>query len=116
MNSRLPIRARRPTRLCRWPAWIPRIGLCRVGGSADGDGQASLNFVRQFGVNTDFVLRGGERLGQFYLETGASQRPSVETQYSRTRTHANSSRGRLTGKRCSGRAVVHLSFAARLRP
>jgi 2-dehydro-3-deoxygluconokinase len=27
-------------------------------------------------VNTDFVLRGGKRLGTFYLETGASQRPS----------------------------------------
>ena len=39
-------------------------------------GQACLNFVRQFGVNTDFVLRGGKRLGTFYLETGASQRPS----------------------------------------
>ena len=39
-------------------------------------GQACINFVRQFGVNTDFVLRGGPRLGTFYLETGASQRPS----------------------------------------
>lgn len=39
-------------------------------------GQACINFVRQFGVNTDFVLRGGKRLGTFYLETGASQRPS----------------------------------------
>lgn len=39
-------------------------------------GQACLNFIRQFGVNTDFVLRMGQRLGIFYLETGASQRPS----------------------------------------
>jgi 2-dehydro-3-deoxygluconokinase len=39
-------------------------------------GQACINFVRQFGVNTDFVLRSGPRLGTFYLETGASQRPS----------------------------------------
>jgi len=39
-------------------------------------GQACLNFIRQFGVHTDFVLRGGKRLGTFYLETGASQRPS----------------------------------------
>ncbi len=39
-------------------------------------GQACINFVRQFGVNTDHVLRGGKRLGTFYLETGASQRPS----------------------------------------
>lgn len=39
-------------------------------------GQACINFIRQFGVNADFVLRGGKRLGTFYLETGASQRPS----------------------------------------
>lgn len=39
-------------------------------------GQACLNFIRQFGVNTDFVLRTGKRLGTFYLETGVSQRPS----------------------------------------
>jgi 2-dehydro-3-deoxygluconokinase len=39
-------------------------------------GDACVNFIRQFGVNTDFVLRGGKRLGTFYLETGASQRPS----------------------------------------
>lgn len=39
-------------------------------------GQACINHIRQFGVNTDFVLRSGNRLGTFYLETGASQRPS----------------------------------------
>ena len=39
-------------------------------------GQACINYLRQFGVNTDFVRRGGKRLGTFYLETGASQRPS----------------------------------------
>jgi len=39
-------------------------------------GQACINYIRQFGVNTDFVLRSGKRLGIFYLEAGASQRPS----------------------------------------
>ena len=39
-------------------------------------GQACLNALGQYGVNTDFVVRGGKRLGTFYLETGASQRPS----------------------------------------
>ena len=39
-------------------------------------GQACINHIRQFGVNTDHVLRTGKRLGTFYLETGASQRPS----------------------------------------
>jgi 2-dehydro-3-deoxygluconokinase len=39
-------------------------------------GQACVNFLRQYGVNTDHVLRGGDRLGILYVETGASQRPS----------------------------------------
>lgn len=39
-------------------------------------GQACLNYLRRFGVNTDFVARGGDHLGIMYLETGASQRAS----------------------------------------
>ncbi len=39
-------------------------------------GQAALNSLRKFGVKTDFVARGGNRLGIYYLETGASMRPS----------------------------------------
>jgi 2-dehydro-3-deoxygluconokinase len=39
-------------------------------------GQACVNGVRRFGPYTDHVLRRGRRLGTFYLELGASQRPS----------------------------------------
>ena len=39
-------------------------------------GQAALNHLRRFGVNTDYILRGGNRLGIYYCENGASQRPS----------------------------------------
>jgi 2-dehydro-3-deoxygluconokinase len=39
-------------------------------------GQACVNFLRRYGVKTDYVVRGGERLGLFYLEAGAAQRPS----------------------------------------
>ncbi len=39
-------------------------------------GQACLNYINRFRVNTGFVARGGERLGLFYLETGVAQRPS----------------------------------------
>ena len=39
-------------------------------------GQACINYLRQYGVNTDYIVRGGERLGLLYLETGASQRAS----------------------------------------
>ena len=38
-------------------------------------GQACINYLRRYGVNTDRVLRGGQRLGVIYVETGASQRP-----------------------------------------
>ena len=39
-------------------------------------GQACINYLRRFGVNTDYVYRGGERLGIVFVEIGASQRPS----------------------------------------
>ncbi|MBS4534774.1 sugar kinase [Clostridium sp. D2Q-14] len=39
-------------------------------------GQAAINHLRRFGVNTDYIVRGGERVGIYYLETGASMRPS----------------------------------------
>ncbi len=39
-------------------------------------GQAALNEVRRFGVRTDFIVRGGKRLGKYFCENGASQRSS----------------------------------------
>ncbi len=39
-------------------------------------GQAAINNLRRFGVNTDYIVRGGDRVGIYYLETGASMRPS----------------------------------------
>ncbi len=40
-------------------------------------GQSALNSLRRFGVNTQFVARGGDRLGIYFLEKGASQRGSL---------------------------------------
>ena len=40
-------------------------------------GQIALNALRRYGVNTDFIARGGERVGLYYAETGASMRPSM---------------------------------------
>ena len=37
-------------------------------------GQAAINHLRRYGVDTQFVNRGGERLGIYYLENGASVR------------------------------------------
>jgi 2-dehydro-3-deoxygluconokinase len=39
-------------------------------------GQAAVNFVRRYGVRTDYIVRAGERVGIYFLETGASQRAS----------------------------------------
>ena len=39
-------------------------------------GEACLGFLRRHGLDTSHVARGGDRLGLFYLETGAAQRPS----------------------------------------
>ncbi|MCR5820952.1 MAG: sugar kinase [Bacteroidaceae bacterium] len=39
-------------------------------------GQAAVNSLRRFGVHTDYIVRGGNRVGIYYLETGASMRPS----------------------------------------
>lgn len=39
-------------------------------------GEACIQFVQQYGVGTDYIVRGGERLGIYFLETGAAQRGS----------------------------------------
>jgi 2-dehydro-3-deoxygluconokinase len=39
-------------------------------------GQSAINQLRRYGVRTDFVARGGDRVGIYFLETGASQRAS----------------------------------------
>lgn len=39
-------------------------------------GQSAINHLRRFGVNTDYIVRGGDRVGIYFLETGASQRAS----------------------------------------
>jgi len=39
-------------------------------------GQAAVNEMRRYGVDTKYMVRGGERLGIYFCEKGASQRPS----------------------------------------
>lgn len=39
-------------------------------------GQAGVNALRRFGVDTSFIARGGDRVGIYFVEKGASQRPS----------------------------------------
>lgn len=39
-------------------------------------GQAAVNSLRRYGVNINHIARGGDRVGIYYLESGASMRPS----------------------------------------
>ena len=39
-------------------------------------GQMAVNELRRYGVDTSFMVRGGERLGVYFVEKGASQRAS----------------------------------------
>ncbi len=39
-------------------------------------GQAAVNSVRRYGVDTRFMVRGGDTLGSYYVEKGAAQRAS----------------------------------------
>ena len=39
-------------------------------------GQSAVNALRKYGVKTDYIARGGDRVGIYYAETGASMRPS----------------------------------------
>ena len=40
-------------------------------------GQGAVDSLRRFGVDTSLIVRGGDRIGIYYLEKGASQRGSV---------------------------------------
>jgi len=39
-------------------------------------GQAAVNSMRRFGVKDNYIIRGGDRVGIYFLESGASQRAS----------------------------------------
>ena len=39
-------------------------------------GQAAINSLRRFGVDTQYIVRGGDRVGIYYMERGSAMRPS----------------------------------------
>ncbi len=43
---------------------------------ANDIGDACINYLRQFGIGTRHIVRGGDRLGIYFLEMGAAQRGS----------------------------------------
>lgn len=48
--------------------------VCKLPDNELGD--SAINALRHYGVNVDSVVRGGERIGIYFVEKGASQRPS----------------------------------------
>src|SRR5258706_10714258 len=56
-------------------------------------GQSAINHLRRYGVDTQFIVRGGDRLEIYFLETGASMRAS---QVIYDRAHASISEVELT--------------------
>ena len=56
-------------------------------------GQSGINSLRKFGVGTSHVVRGGERVGIYYCEKGASQRPSKVIYDRANSSIANAKRG-----------------------
>lgn len=76
-------------------------------------GQACVNFLRQFGLDTSTVVRGGERLGIFYLETGAAQRASTVVYDRRHSSFATSTSDDYDWSRIlDGAAWLHFSGTA----
>ncbi len=41
-----------------------------------GVGDAAVRAIREFGVNTESIVRGGERVGTYFIEHGSSLRPT----------------------------------------
>ena len=67
------------------------VSLCNYGDEAvfvtklpsNAIGQAAIDCLRSFGVDVSYIVRGGDRVGIYYLEKGASQRGSGPFIYSR---------------------------------
>jgi sugar/nucleoside kinase (ribokinase family) len=51
-------------------------------------GQAAVNYLKRYGVDTSHIVRKGERIGIYYLEIGANQRGS-EVIYDRSHSAAS---------------------------
>jgi len=51
----------------------------------DDIGQAAVNYLRRFGVDTSRIIRKGERIGIYFVEIGSNQRPS-KVIYDRSRS------------------------------
>ena len=64
---------------------------------ANAIGDAAIRALRAEGVTTEFIARGGSRIGIYFTETGASQRASTVSTIARTPRSARSRPARSTG-------------------
>ena len=74
-------------------------------------GDAAVAALRAEGVRTDAILRGGDRLGIYFAESGASQRPSTVI-YDRAHSSISDidpARDRLGGACCDGATWFHVT-------
>lgn len=56
-------------------------------------GQAAINSMRYFGVDTSKIMRMGDRIGVYYVEKGQSQRPSTVIYDRKNSSIASTARG-----------------------
>lgn len=76
-------------------------------------GQACINYLRRFGVDTRFIALGGERLGILFVETGAAQRASkviYDRSYSAIRESSSDEHD--WDEICAGKDWFHFSGTA----
>ncbi len=77
-------------------------------------GQAAINEIRRFGVDTTRVLRGGGRVGIYYFEKGTNIRPTSVVYDRAYSANRNGRRRRsLTGKNCSRAWISFISPVSR---
>ena len=77
---------------------------------ANAIGEACVAELRRHGVDTSLILRRGNRLGIYFLEAGANQRPSVVIYDRAASAIAEAKRGDIDWARCfSGASWFHLT-------
>ena len=76
LSSWLPLEAARPTWLWPWHSWACRAAFVTVLPDKNPMADAVIGELRRFGVDTSRIVRGKGRMGIYYVEAGANQRPS----------------------------------------
>jgi 2-dehydro-3-deoxygluconokinase len=105
---------RRVPSLCQWHQDFNKTQLAYVSViPANAIGDACIGELRRQGIDTSHVVRNGSRLGIYFLEAGASQRPSVVIHDRAGAAIAEARRGDIDWEKSfTGAAWFHLTGAA----